>query len=253
MTPGFDRVTGKEANMETTDSGQETTGPATRRGGSARAGLLGAVVGAGALVGGLVLATGGAGAQPTTAGSAAAPAPADEVVLVDGEAMADEEFFAELDEAWENYEACLVDNGLIDERELEALELEAIEEGDVDEYELDEGDWDDEYLESGAVMLVEDENGSTLVEFGDGDGAVTVSKVDGEVAVTTDGDVEAETFTWDELEAEFDHEGDWDEAFEVCDDVLEDVEELEDDYFEEYDAEEGDEYVEAEELEGDED
>ncbi|MEL6985314.1 MAG: hypothetical protein AAFO29_22975, partial [Actinomycetota bacterium] len=66
--------------MDTTDSGQDTTGPTTRRRGSARAGLLGAVVGAGALVGGLVLATGGAGAQPTTEGNAATPAPDAEVV-----------------------------------------------------------------------------------------------------------------------------------------------------------------------------
>lgn len=223
--------------MDTTDSGQDTTGPATRRGGSARAGLLGAVVGAGALVGGLVLATGGAGAQPTTAGSAAgpAPAPADEVAQID-DGFVDDELLAELEQAFENYEACLIDNGLIEEGELD--ELVEFDEGEFDEDDWDEDDWDEVYLDSEGIVLVEDDNGSTFVEFGDGDGEVTVSKVDGEIAVTTEGDVTAETFTWDELEAEYGDEGDWDEAFEVCDDVLDDIEELEGDHVEEDDLDE---------------
>lgn len=227
--------------MDTTDSGQDTTGPATRRGGSARAGLLGAVVGAGALVGGLVLATGGAGAQPTTAGSASgpAPAPADEVAQID-DGFVDDELLAELEQAFENYEACLIDNGLIEEGELDELvklvefDEGEFDEGDWDEDDWDEDDWDEVYLDSEGIVLVEDDNGSTFVEFGDGDGEVTVSKVDGEIAVTTEGDVTAETFTWDELEAEYGDEGDWDEAFEVCDDVLDDIEELEGDHVEEY-------------------
>lgn len=268
--------------METTDSGPNATGPARRRRSSARSGLLGAVVGVGAVVGGLTLLTAGAGAQPSVADDTATTAEADSAVVIGGdheleaelepyvacvdgvladsgidiEAAGDEvdlteaeweaidaaitgcedhlpeelaAEWAELDEAFAEYDACLVDNGLVDE-------------GDFDE----DGEYDVEAMESAAFVLVEDEDGSTAIEFGDGDGSISLTKVDGEISVATDGDVTSETLDWDELEGDVDDESFDDEAFEVCDDILDDIEDLEGDF-------DFDDHDDVEELEGDQD
>ncbi len=254
--------------METTESSQGSTGPATRRRGTARAGLLGAAVGIGAVVGGLTLLSGGAGAQPTVADDTTAPAQSAEVEAVEateGDAEFDAEFesymacvdgvlaeagidvdsdemdielseadwqaleakvddcddllpaevleeWAELDEAYAEYDACLVDHGLIEEFD---------EDG-----EYEDGEYDVEAAEPIAFVLVENEDGSTAIEFGDGDGEINLSKVDGEIIVATEGDVASETLNWDELEGDVDDEHFDDDAFEVCDELLGDIEDL---------------------------
>jgi len=148
------------------------------------------------------------------------------------------EEWAELDEAFAEYDACLVDNGLIEDF------------GEDGEYE-DGDEYDAEAGEAIAFVLVENEDGSTAIEFGDGDGEINLTKIDGEITVATEGDVASETLDWDELEGEVDGEyldgEDFDhEAFEVCDELLGDIEELE---FDDLDHEE---YLEdGDDIEGD--
>lgn len=101
--------------MDTTTPASEETGsgptPSGRgRAGSARTGLLGAAVGVGAAVGGLLLLTGGAGAQPTADTGTITPSPATEVVVVaDDGAIAEEELDGELPEELEAHWVCIDD------------------------------------------------------------------------------------------------------------------------------------------------
>lgn len=254
--------------METTEAGRATTGPEPSRRGPARSGLVGAVVGVSALLGGLLLATGGAGAQPSVVGAGATPTEADHAVTADADV--DDGYGAEFDAELEPYVACvdgiLADNGIDveaedeEEPDLSDAQWEAIETGIADcedllpaevlaewaeaeeafeAYDaclvdndlidgLEDGAFEDddaeyEEAESGAFVLVENEDGSTAIEFGDGDGQISLSKVDGEIVVATEGDVDVETIDWDELEAELDGEYAEDEAFEVCDELLDDL------------------------------
>ncbi len=277
--------------MDTTDAGGEATGQARRPRGPARTGLVGALIGVGAAAGGLLLLTGGAGAQPVSVDDTATTGATDAVVIegdadvdaelepyvvcleetlaeagfdVEGDGEADIELteadweaieadvaacdslipegaeteLLEFGDAFADYEACLVDNGL------------------VDEYDEDASDDEDgiEAIEAGAFAMVEDENGATTIEFGDGDGSFTLNKVDGEISIVTEGDVAVEALDWDDLEGDYDDE-DWDlddmdlEGWEECDDLLDDIDGL-DDLDEDYGDFDDEEY---EELEGDED
>lgn len=252
--------------------------PRPRRGGTARTGLIGAVLGVGALVGGLALATGGADAQQaTTSAAVGADATAvtqaaagadtgsiengeidlegldaafeahltcvDDVLGTDGDAEVDledltdaewealetelaacdealEPYFAELDQAYEAYEACLVDNGVV---------LDDVDE--ADEYDdWEDGDWEDgDYEEPAAIALVENEDGSTFIEFGDGDGTVTIAKTDGEIVVSADGDVVTENVVWEDFD---------DPAFEACEDLLPEEELFLDELYDDFDEDE---------------
>jgi len=142
--------------------------------------------------------------------------------------------WAELDEAYAAYDACLVDHGLIDEFD------EFDEDGDYED-----GDYDAETDEPIAFVLVENADGSTAIEFGDGDGEINLTKVDGEISVATSGDVASETLDWDELDGEIDGEYLDHEAFEECDELLDDVgdfdfdEDLDDEDIDDEELEEG--------------
>ncbi|MEM9562626.1 MAG: hypothetical protein AAGA93_08430 [Actinomycetota bacterium] len=126
-------------------------------------------------------------------------------------------------EAFEAYDQCLVDNGIAIEGAFEDLD-----------------DLDDAELADGAIVFLEDGDGSTIVEFGAGDGSVTVTQQGGEINVATDGDVTAESFDLAELDAahaaceeqlpEGLFEGEWDDEYldlDDLDDLDEEAEELE--------------------------
>lgn len=67
--------------------------------------------------------------------------------------------------------------------------------------------------EIGDLVIVETADGSTFVELGEGDGEVTITKVDGAIEVSVDGDATAETVDWEEL----DWEGpDWEGLADEC-------------------------------------
>ncbi len=276
--------------MDTAGSTNAGETPQTGRGGRARTGLAGAVLGVGAAVGALVLVTTGAGAQQATLASTdAGAAPAEAAVVVEadhgddgygfdldeeafeahiacieevlgpideGEAEGDDGEVIEFDlseEEWEaiegDLEACdeLLPAEVLEQFEIEDAAFEAydqclVDEGLIEEGELDGDDLDidiDIFDDAESIVFLETDDGATTVYFGDGDGELSVVQRDGDVTVATDGDVVVESFDWDELEA---MEGAW----EICDEHLpEDL--FGDEYFE------GDEYDDHDDEDGDED
>lgn len=217
------------------------------------AGMLGAVVGMGALVGTMAVVA-GAGAQsspapaeetePTGVVAESDAVEADELMLDDPEletffvcvdeafaaamaaeegdsSMSDEELDALYDAAEEQAEAC--------ESELpEGVDFDAIEEG----FEAEFGDMDDIEMPE---VVVETADGLELIDFGEGDGTVTITKSGDEITVAVDGDATAESIDWAAID-------EWDE--------VEDLDEL-DDMDEEDDGEDDGEDDADDEMDGD--
>lgn len=99
--------------------------------------------------------------------------------------------FPELDElktSFDEFDQCLAEQ-LPDLQDGGWLDIESGELPDI-------GDWDKEFedLLGGAVTVFSPgaETGDlTLLDFGEGDGTITITQTDGEINVSTDGDVEA--------------------------------------------------------------
>ena len=224
--------------MDETQMVDESPAPGRRRSRTARTGLVGALVGIGATVGALALVAGGANAQavsePVQDDPTMPASPTEEweahVACIDNvfegengfearfealdeadaadaawedlegeidaavaecDTLLPPELLAEweaLDEAFAEFDECLVDNGLAEE----AYHFEGEEFGDEDWFEAEPGD----------VVIIESPDGSTFVEFGDGDGEVVITKTDGSINVVTEGEVTSETIDWEELDVE---------------------------------------------------
>jgi len=108
----------------------------------------------------------------------------------DSDSDSDEWNLPELDElktAFEDFENCIAD------------QLPDLKDGgwiDIEDGELpDIGDWDQEFedLLGGSVTVFSpgaEDGDLTLLDFGDGDGTVTITQTDGEITISTDGDVD---------------------------------------------------------------
>ncbi|NNC80135.1 MAG: hypothetical protein HKN94_08290 [Acidimicrobiales bacterium] len=196
-----------------------------------RAGLIGGVIGAIALVAALFALSVGANASETelvgdspVAAQAVAQTDADDdaeedIVESDSDEgeLEDEEtddgdlddLFAEMEEQFEEFEACLAENGVefekfddtlelpefdIEEFELEDIDPEKLEElfgdmfGDLEDFEFPEFDGD-----FGPDVSVMDDGELTIADFGDGDGTITITKTGDDITVTSTGDVDLET------------------------------------------------------------
>ena len=66
----------------------------------------------------------------------------------------------------------------------------------------DVGEWDEIGFEDFEVpeVVVETEDGVEFLDFGDGDGTITITKTNGEISVAVSGDVTSEAMIWDELD-----------------------------------------------------
>ena len=180
--------------------------------------MAGAVLGAVTLTGSLLLLGQTAGADTAGATASENGSSNDSAEIVEHDAVADGDG-SWIDE-WADFDACLVDTGVITAEELAA------------EYELDgefdeefNGEFDGEWIEDGwfegpPFLSVENGEHLTFVEFGEGDGTVTVEKVGDEITISTSGDVAEESIDLaDEfaLEEELDGEYEaWEAAFEEC-------------------------------------
>lgn len=80
----------------------------------------------------------------------------------------------EMEKAWEAFDQCLEDNGLIDD------------------------EWDD--FEETPTVSIMDGDKFSIVEFGEGDGSVTITRTNGEFTVEAAGDTTVEEINFDELD-----------------------------------------------------
>ena len=146
----------------------------------------------------------------------------------DGGHVGDWEFPAldELETAFEEFDQCL------------AEQLPDFEDGgwmDIESGELpDIGDWDKEFedLLGGSVTVFSpgaEDGDLTLLDFGDGDGTITITKTDGTISVNTDGDIETvdaglpnlgNMGDFDLPDFEFEPDPEVDAAFESCSSLL---------------------------------
>jgi len=210
--------------------------------GPRRAGLIGGLIGAIGLVAVLVALSVGANASetelvgdsPVAAQAVAQTGDVDEDADVeDAEPESDidegeiedqeaddgdfDDLFAEMEEQFEEFEACLAENGVefekfddtleipefdIEEFELDDIDPEKLEElfgdmfGDLEDFEFPEFDGDFEFdftEELGPDVSVMNNGELTIADFGDGDGTITITKSGDEITVTSTGDVELET------------------------------------------------------------
>ncbi len=99
------------------------------------------------------------------------------------------EEIVELEAAFEEFEACLAEQGIDFDEEIEALG-------------------------EGPVVFVEGEDSETMAAFGDGDGSVTVTKTGDDVVVVTTGDVEQVELDFEAMDEEFEA------AHEACEELL---------------------------------
>ncbi len=217
---------------------EPSTKRATRR---LPAALAGATLGIAALTGGVLFAGPAASAE-------AGPAVADEAGET-VEAPADD--LAELEADWADFDACLVDQGVLTAEELEAMYADGEYDDEYEDGEWDEDfeDIDDEWIDAGAFAFIESDSASTFVEFGEGDGTVTIEKVGDDIVVSTDGDVSAESFDLADLESEdyddYDESEEfeglpeeieaemeaWEAAFDACDSLAPDLGDVDDELF----------------------
>lgn len=75
----------------------------------------------------------------------------------------------------------------------------------------------------GGVFVEGADGGVAYNSFGEGDGTITITKVDGEISVTTDGDVVSEDLSFDVVDENF---AQWQAAFEACEAQFPDLEEI---------------------------
>lgn len=106
--------------------------------------------------------------------------------------------------AFADYDACI--DGLFEDAgiDVEAMELEG---GEIEAFEADFGQ---------SVAIADGEDYS-WVDFGDGDGSVTITKTGDDITVTTTGDVDVQSFDDEGLDADFEA---FDNALESCDNML---------------------------------
>lgn len=231
--------------MTTDTPTPEQLGETNGRSGAMKAGVAGAVVGVTALLGSFLVLGSGAGAQD--AGSTTAPPATGEEAESSAAGSVDDAaldaYFSCVEQAWDDAFDGKDDEALSD-TEFEALaeSAEAAEAAceselpagvDIDEVWADlEDEWGDEFdVEELPEVAVQTADGITIVDLGEGDGTVTITKTGEDISVATDGDLTSETITWDDLEAEFDEmDDDMDDELDELDDIddeMDDTEETE--------------------------
>ena len=170
----------------------------TRRLGAA---LAGAAVGVAGLTGSLLLLGQSAGATTV-----------DEPTEIEHGDL-DELDLDQIQAEWAEFDACLVDQGVLTEEDIAQMYSEAWDDADWDEA-WDDADWDEawddaDWDEAFASVAVENGDQLTFVDFGDGDGTVTIEKVGDEITVSSSGDVTQEDVDLAEFEAGFEDDGEY--------------------------------------------
>ncbi len=212
---------------------------------TAKAGLLGGLVGAVGLAVSVVVLSSTAGASSERPADELVPTPAEAEVIVE----ADEDVPAGYEAAYSCFDDVAEKFGLdfesdIDEEIVDAIDWDALdaesekcndlfpqdvqdqiaaEEAQFEEYNICvsdafsaagfDGDIDGEgilveELDFDGIVSVFDGDEETLAAFGEGDGSITITKAGDEIAVSTNGDVTVETFALEDLEANFAEEAD---------------------------------------------
>jgi len=117
--------------------------------------------------------------------------------------------FAEWDEQFEDFEACMADQDL--DEFFEDMDAE------WDEHGWDEDVWNEDAWP--ATITLFDGDDLQVATFGEADGSVSITQVDGELVVTSTGDITVETLSVDDLDAEF---AAFEAAAAACDPLLPD-------------------------------